>query len=300
MESTFFGQFLIAEGIVTAPQLTAAVEYQQKFNGRLGEYAVALGCIDEEDARRINELQTSKNLRFGEAAVALGLFDERQLEKLVKAQQEEHVLLGQALTDLGYVDEPTLADALQRFIDEQGDEPGYEVPDAHPLAREARVIYPRSGQLLTQVWGLANKPRGVHAKERILLLSDCNVSVPLAGDCKGHLVVGAARHVLQAVGATRGLGDSTGDALVGLLGELVAQLAEGLRQALSEQGVTLQLGPVQPCGFRVALEERQRALLVPYLTHHGQVLVCLVGWLPEPEGSDDAGDGEPAAGGDTA
>ena len=82
----FFGQFLLAEGRITPPQLLAALEYQSELNARLGEYAVALGQLTRFDAERIHALQVSKDLLFGEAALELSLLDAEQLRRLVAAQ----------------------------------------------------------------------------------------------------------------------------------------------------------------------------------------------------------------------
>ncbi len=120
-KARFLGQFLLAEGYITAPQLLAALEYQEQFNARLGEYAVALGLITLFDAQRINALQVSKDLLFGQAALELSLLSKEQVRQVMAAQRNDHVLLGEALCKLGYIDEATMAIALAQANEADSD-----------------------------------------------------------------------------------------------------------------------------------------------------------------------------------
>jgi len=275
IENTFFGQFLLAEGLVTAPQLLAAVEYQDQFNSRLGEYAVALGCITNFEAEQINALQVSRNLKFGEAAMELGLFDREQLQEIIKKQRNEHVMLGTALAKLGYVDEEKVQDAFRRFLDRQ-QEYGLELPAEHPYPELGRAVFGEVGRLLLRAWGLPSKPQRLQARHQLFLLSDYNALVEIGGGATAALALGiplaVAKKGLSASGDPEASENSFEAAVAGLLQQLVDNVAA----SLAATGCKLELGRPRACGFQVRLDRPRSALVVPYLTHDGQVIAALI------------------------
>lgn len=274
-ENTFFGQFLLAEGLVTAPQLLAAVEYQEQFNARLGEYAVALGCITPFEAAQINALQVSRNLKFGEAAMELGLFDREQLHQIILKQRNEHVMLGTALSKLGYLDEATVQDAFARFLGRQQD---YSLvfPPEHPYPALCRALFDEVGRLLLRAWGLPSKPQRAQVKNELFLLSDYNALLELGGDLTAAVALGVplavAERGLSVSGDPEASESSFDAAVVGL----VQQLGDNLAATLGAEGCKLELGRPQNCGFKVRLQSPRSALWVPYVTHDGLVIAALI------------------------
>lgn len=108
MAVKFLGQFLLERGVITPPQLLAAIEAQRASNPLLGELAVRQGLLTEAQARRINDRQRMEDRRFGDIALDLGLLDAAQVETLLAAQKAGRRLFGQILLDQGVVDAATL------------------------------------------------------------------------------------------------------------------------------------------------------------------------------------------------
>ena len=117
MRRRFFGQYLVSQGYITPPQLLAAVEYQSKYNSRLGELAVALGMITPFESEQINAAQLSRDRLFGETALDCGLMTERQLSDVLETQRNARVLLGQAIETLGFLQRCTIDSALYAYLE---------------------------------------------------------------------------------------------------------------------------------------------------------------------------------------
>src|SRR5690606_114383 len=104
MSAKFLGQFLLERGVITAPQLLAAIDAQRASNPLLGELAVRQGLLDEAQARRIHQRQRAEDRRFGDIALEMGLLDQAQLDALLEAQKAGRKLIGQVLVDQGVID----------------------------------------------------------------------------------------------------------------------------------------------------------------------------------------------------
>lgn len=274
----FFGHYLLSQGLITAPQLLAAVEYQQPRNTRLGELAVELGMMTAYDASRINALQAKEDLLFGEAAIKLQLLEREDVQRVLAAQQDLHVLLGQALVQLGYLDEDEVAHAVAGFeaLVQRHDPEDVELPPDTPEAHLCNALFRLTHRLLTRSWGLANKPAAARVERGDLWLSDRNVRVPLQADGGLCLLVGVTHEI--AVEAARPF---AGEAPPGdpQMSEMVLQfgqvLAENLASVMAEQGRRLRPGQAQQVESRVPRPDSALTPIVPYVTQFGQVLVGL-------------------------
>ena len=114
MAAKFLGQFLLERGVITAPQLLAAIEAQRASNPLLGELAVREGLLDATQARRINQRQHAEDRRFGDLALEMGLLDQAQLDALLEAQKLGRKMIGQVLLEQGAVDADRLDAELAR------------------------------------------------------------------------------------------------------------------------------------------------------------------------------------------
>lgn len=103
MAVKFLGQFLLERGVITPPQLLAAIEAQRASNPLLGELAVQQGLLTTAQARRINERQRADDRRFGDIALEMGLLDAAQVESLLAAQKAGRKMFGQVLLEQGVV-----------------------------------------------------------------------------------------------------------------------------------------------------------------------------------------------------
>ncbi len=104
MAAKFFGQFLLERGVISAPQLLAAIDAQRASNPLLGELAVRKGWLDETQARRIQQRQRVEDRRFGDIALEMGVLDQDRLDALLAAQKDGRKRLGQVLLEQGAID----------------------------------------------------------------------------------------------------------------------------------------------------------------------------------------------------
>lgn len=104
MAAKFLGQFLLERGLITAPQLLAAIETQRASNPLLGELAVRKGWLDAAQARRIQQRQRVEDRRFGDIALEMGALDQDRLDALLEAQKASRKMIGQVLVEQGVLD----------------------------------------------------------------------------------------------------------------------------------------------------------------------------------------------------
>ncbi|WP_101927467.1 MULTISPECIES: chemotaxis protein CheX [Luteimonas] len=121
MAAKFLGQFLLERGVITAPQLLAAIEAQRASNPLLGELAMRKGWLDAAQAKRIQQRQRVEDRRFGDIALEMGALDQDRLDALLEAQKAGRKLLGQVLLEQGALDAKRLDAeiALHRADQEQ-------------------------------------------------------------------------------------------------------------------------------------------------------------------------------------
>jgi len=273
----FFGQFLLAQGYITAPQLLAALEYQEQFNARLGEYAVASGLLTLFDAQKVHALQVSKDLLFGEAALELGLLDAEQLRRAMAAQRNDHVRLGEALCTLGYISEDTLARALVELNNSPDQLDRARLPPfpTELASREVaeKAIY-LTNKLLPRLWDLPCKPGDPQVCTTTLLLSDRNAVISVHGDCAFRMYLGVPHGIAErAVRIVSGSSAPTEAECDEAVRYLLATICSNLAVALAAESINVSSGAVELTEFKVALNEAT-AVLVPFVTHSGQVIMA--------------------------
>jgi hypothetical protein len=103
MNSVFFGEFLVRQGVISQAQLEEGVRYQKEHNTLLGRLAKSRGYMSPNQAGTLLREQCSGMKRFGRLARERGYLSEEQLRKLLQEQAENHIYLGEALNRLGYV-----------------------------------------------------------------------------------------------------------------------------------------------------------------------------------------------------
>ena len=277
-KARFFGQVLLAEGYITAPQLLAALEYQEQFNARLGEYAVASGLLTLFDAQKIHALQVSKDLLFGQAALELGLLDKEQLRQTMAAQRHDHVLLGEALCKLGYITEDTLTGALVELRNSP-DETDRAVLPTFPTDLASREVADKAiyltNKLLARLWDLQNKPADPQACAGTLLLSDRNASISVSGDCTARIYLGVPLAIAErAVRIINGNASPTDSECEDAVRDLLTTICNNLEVTLASEGISISATATEVCEFKVALEQAT-GLSVPFVTHQGQVILAM-------------------------
>jgi len=286
MKPRFFGQYLLANGLISAPQLLAAVEYQERNNPKLGELAVGMGLATQFEVDRIQALQATKDVRFGDAAMELGLLTRDQVARVVDAQLDRHLQLGQALAALGFLTPTAVEQAATEFIAAEAKlEPeSVTIPEDLPLRRVAFELFHLAYKLLLRVCDLPSKTEKLRVVTDVVPLSDRNVTIALRGLPGGDGAQGTTSSVLLCVPqqiavdlATRFSGEvAPSDAAVdAVVCELTNILCGNLRSVLAEQGLNVELSEPEVVPSRMSLPPGRRVAVVPYVTHQGLVLVSL-------------------------
>jgi CheY-specific phosphatase CheX len=278
MRARFFGQFLLGNGTITAPQLLAATEYQERNNPRLGEIAVSLGYATPFDVAQIRSLQAKKDLLFGDAALQLGVLTDAQVQRIIEAQEHRHVSLGKALVALGYLSREQVEAAASEFLTEEARiEPEVvTIPDDLPLREVAFELFHLTHKLLLRVCNLTSKTEKLRVLTDLMPLSDRNACVGVSGAFQSGILLCLPHEIAYDMASSES-GDappteSDADAIVC---ELASLLCSNLQSVLAERGMRIELGSAEIVGPRVSLPPGRRVAVVPFLTHKGQVLVSL-------------------------
>jgi CheY-specific phosphatase CheX len=278
MRARFFGQHLLASGLISAPQLLAAVEYQDRNNPRLGSYAVSLGLVTPFEVEQIRALQAREDLRFGEAAVQLKLLTEEQVQEVLAKQDHAHVPLGEALIALGYLSAQQVETAAVEFMaaEEQLEPEVVTIPEDLPLRELAVELFHLTHKLLLRVCDLTSKTERLRVVGDVVPLSDRNAAVALSGAINTTVLLCLPETVAFEV-AKRFSGELTPSEqdLENIVCELATILCGNLQSVMAERGTRLQLAPAELVGSRISLPPGRRFALVPFVTHRGQVLVSL-------------------------
>lgn len=272
----FFGQYLLARGLLTPPQLLAAVEYQEHRNTRLGEHAVARGLLTPFEVERVRSLQVHENLFFGEAAIRLGVLTTVQVRDLLASQKDAHVRLGDALADLGYLDPAASEQALAAFLTEEDRlEPEVvSVPDDLPGRDIAFEVFHLAHRLLRRVWNLENKTDRLRVETGMIALSDRNAKITISGAVESVVFVCVPYEIARAaaVGPNSEVEPEDED-IDQVVGEFCRVLCANLASVLAEQGQRVTVGEPQKLMSRASTPPGVKATVVAFLTHRGQIFV---------------------------
>lgn len=120
MFSQYFGHYLLNRGLISAEQLTDALEYQRSVHLKLGVLAINAGLMSPAQVEQIHNMQKKVDKRFGELAIEQGYINEKQLTELLNTQKQGHLMLGQALIDRKYFTLEQLQKALDNYKKESG------------------------------------------------------------------------------------------------------------------------------------------------------------------------------------
>ncbi|GAU08164.1 hypothetical protein [Desulfoplanes formicivorans] len=115
MNVTFFGQFLLDQGLISQKQLNEAISFQRENNALLGSLALEKGLLTREQVLEIMREQQLRYEKFGEIAIRKQYLTEEQVRELLNIQGKNHVFLGEALTRRNYLSIRELNRQLDRF-----------------------------------------------------------------------------------------------------------------------------------------------------------------------------------------
>ena len=115
MFAQFFGAYLFNNKLVSAEQLTTAIEQKKNTRLRLGVIAINAGLMSAEQVEHVNQTQQSVDKRFGDLAVELGYITSEDVEKLLAQQPMDYLLLGQTLVNNGALSNADFEKALNDY-----------------------------------------------------------------------------------------------------------------------------------------------------------------------------------------
>lgn len=282
----FFGQYLLSKGLLTAPQLMAAVEYQEQRNTRVGDKAVSQGLLTPFDVERVRALQVHENLFFGEAAIRLGVLSAGQVRDLLTTQKDAHVHLGDALANLGYLDRATTDRALGEYLAEEDRiEPEVvTVPEDLPGKDIAFELFHLAHRLLLRVWNLDNKTDRLRVETGMVALSDRNARITISGAVETVVFVCAPHEVARMAASPQYAEvEPTEEDMNRAVREFCRILCENLASVLAEQGLRVTVGEPLMLMSRASTPPGIKASVVAYLTHRGQVFVGMTHVAPPDE-----------------
>ncbi len=169
MAAKFLGQFLLERGVITAPQLLAAIEAQRASNPLLGELAVRKGWLDAAQARRIQQRQRVEDRRFGDIALEMGALDQDRLDALLEAQKAGRKMLGQVLVEQGVLDARRLEAeiALHRADQERARHALEAVVAEHPVGDLAGHAIDLCARMFPRMLGSQCLPAEVLAPDEL-------------------------------------------------------------------------------------------------------------------------------------
>ncbi|MBK6404951.1 MAG: hypothetical protein IPF66_07870 [Holophagales bacterium] len=118
------GEFLMEKGLLTAEQVGAVLEAQNRTNVWFGTLALVLDYLDFDQIAEVVAEQRRAGGRFGEAAVRLGLLVPVQVERIVALQEKKHVRFGEVAVAMQQIRRKDLAPLLEEFVARREAEPG--------------------------------------------------------------------------------------------------------------------------------------------------------------------------------
>lgn len=110
-----FGRYLVLGGLITEPEMAAAVAAQDELNGSFAVAALEQGELSVEDFLRCRENQRQKGMLFWEAALELGVLTEDAIERVQRRMQAERMRIGDVLVARGALPAEHLRDALRAY-----------------------------------------------------------------------------------------------------------------------------------------------------------------------------------------
>lgn len=112
MATMFFGQYLLAKGIIGRGALLDALERQRESNLSLPELAVQEGMIDRNRAESIMSLYRMSDQSMEDILAAAGSLDHEQVSRLQSKQRSSWLRIGAALVEGGHLSEDQIAASL--------------------------------------------------------------------------------------------------------------------------------------------------------------------------------------------
>ncbi len=278
MAIQFFGQYLLAQGIIDGPQLLESVEFQESQNLKLGEIAVKRGYMTKPAADRVNRLQQSKDVRFGDGAIELGLLTAKHVDELLLEQRNSHRYLGDVIIEKGFAAKETIEAALEKFkAEQQSHEQGtIHIPNDIVVAEVAKDLFDLTYKLVLRIWGVQSKLGSVRVADTQLELPGFAVEVRFSGDLRVRYLLGVPVQV--AVEGTKNVLDASvasPEEQQDLVCELANVICGNLTALLAGKGKKIEISPPIKISARPTLGD-QKAVSMTVVTPFGDLTAAVV------------------------
>jgi two-component system, chemotaxis family, chemotaxis protein CheY len=136
----FFGQYLVAKGVINSQQLEKAIKFQKTKNLTLETICLNKKLLTKEQVKEIREVQRkAPDKSFGEVTIEKGFLTQDKLEELIKEQRKNQVFLGEALINTGALSFNAVTAELQNYKDEQSKIEGEIIYNLYNLEDKAAV-----------------------------------------------------------------------------------------------------------------------------------------------------------------
>jgi hypothetical protein len=112
MATMFFGQYLLAKGVIDRAALLDALDRQRRSNLSLPELAVHEGMIDRKQAESIMSLYRMSDQTMEDILGATAGLDHDQVQRLQSKQRSSWLRIGSALVEGGHLSEDEIATCL--------------------------------------------------------------------------------------------------------------------------------------------------------------------------------------------
>lgn len=124
MSERFFGQYLLAKGILSREEFQKFSEMQRKNNQKIGELARQEGYLTASDIEKIWLLQRHDERPFGDIAIELGLIKADQLQALLELQKKRYKTFSQILVESQYLPEVVIRQEMAQYTADQSAKQG--------------------------------------------------------------------------------------------------------------------------------------------------------------------------------
>lgn len=115
MATTFFGQYLLAKGVIDREALLDALDRQRQSNLSLPELAVQQGLIDRKRADAIMAQYRHSNQSMESILSEMGGLAPEQVERLQHKQRSSWLRIGAALVEGGHLSEEEFATNFEEY-----------------------------------------------------------------------------------------------------------------------------------------------------------------------------------------
>jgi len=115
MSTMFFGQYLLAKGVIDRDALLDALDRQRRSNLSLPELAVQDGLIDQSRAAAITARYRMSDDSIEEILAGTGGLDADQIHRLQSKQRSSWLRIGAALVEGGHLSDEEIGSNLQDY-----------------------------------------------------------------------------------------------------------------------------------------------------------------------------------------